>query len=131
MAQGPSDTILVAIRIMRFGSGSPKSEIRILRIAVFGGGLFSLSASSSLYCFSLLVFPLLKLLFKNFLQGRMPPRLPLWCSRLWGCTFVIPTPEFQPANPWSVPDHGYHYQNIHWDVRVHQARFTIVIDNKK
>ena len=30
----------------RFGSGSPKSEIRILRIAVFGGGLFSLSASS-------------------------------------------------------------------------------------
>jgi len=30
----------------RFGSGSPKSEIRILRIAVFGRGLFSLSASS-------------------------------------------------------------------------------------
>jgi len=31
----------------RFGSGSPKSEIRILRIAMFGRGLFSLSASSS------------------------------------------------------------------------------------
>ena len=30
----------------RFGSGSPKSEIRILRIAVFGGGLCSLSTSS-------------------------------------------------------------------------------------
>ena len=30
----------------RFGSGSPKSEIRILRIAVFGGGLCSLSISS-------------------------------------------------------------------------------------
>ena len=45
MAQGPSDTILVAIR-SRFGSGSPKSEIWILRIAVFGGGLCSLSTSS-------------------------------------------------------------------------------------
>jgi len=33
-----------------FGSGSPKSEIRILRIAVFGGDLFSLSASSWLCC---------------------------------------------------------------------------------
>ena len=32
----------------RFGSGSPKSEIQILRIAVFGGGLCSLSTSS--YC---------------------------------------------------------------------------------
>ena len=30
----------------RFGSGSPKSEIRILRIAMFGGGLCSLSISS-------------------------------------------------------------------------------------
>ena len=30
----------------RFGSGSPKSEIRMLRI---GGGLWSLSISSSLY----------------------------------------------------------------------------------
>jgi len=30
----------------RFRSGSPKSEIRILWIAVFSGGLFSLSASS-------------------------------------------------------------------------------------
>ena len=30
----------------RFGSGSPKSEIRILRIAVFGGGLCSLSVFS-------------------------------------------------------------------------------------
>jgi len=39
MAQGPSDTILVAIG-SRLGSGSPKSEIRILRI---GGGLCSLS----------------------------------------------------------------------------------------
>ena len=29
-----------------FGSGSPKSVIRILRIAVFGGGLCSLSISS-------------------------------------------------------------------------------------
>jgi len=43
MAQGPSDTILVAIRItLRIR----ESKIRIFRIAVFGGGLFSLSASS-------------------------------------------------------------------------------------
>jgi len=31
---------------LRFGSGSPKSKIRILRIAVFGGSLCSLSTSS-------------------------------------------------------------------------------------
>jgi len=41
MAQGPSDTILVAIRIT-----SPKSEILFLRI---GGGLCSLSTSSFFY----------------------------------------------------------------------------------
>jgi len=40
MAQGPSDTILVAIRITLW-IGSPKSEIWILRI---GGGLFSVCA---------------------------------------------------------------------------------------
>ena len=34
----------------RFRSGSPKSEIRILRIAVFGGGLCSLSISSCCCC---------------------------------------------------------------------------------
>jgi len=47
MAQGSSDTIWWRSG-SRFGSGSPKSEIRILRI---GGGLCSLSISSfSLQC---------------------------------------------------------------------------------
>jgi len=47
MAQGPSDTILVAIWIT-LRIRSPKSEIRILRIAVFGRGLCSVSISSFL-----------------------------------------------------------------------------------
>jgi len=56
MAQGPSDTILVAIQItLRIR----ESEIRILRIAVFGGGLCSLSISSSFFilmrCLSVLL----------------------------------------------------------------------------
>jgi len=45
MAQGPSDTILVAIRIT-LRIRELKSEIRILRI---GGGLCSLSTSSFQY----------------------------------------------------------------------------------
>jgi len=53
MAQGPSDTILVAIRITLRIRG-PKSEIRILRI---GGGLCSLSASSLPYG-ALCIFPI-------------------------------------------------------------------------
>ena len=43
MAQGPSDTILVAIRVTL---SIRESEIRIVRIAVFDGGLCSLSISS-------------------------------------------------------------------------------------
>jgi len=52
MAQGPSDTILVAIRIT---FRIRESEIRILRI---GGGLCSLSISSlKLSCVDELDFP--------------------------------------------------------------------------
>ena len=48
MAQGPSDTILVVIRItLRIRESKVRNPG--LRIAMFGGGLCSLSASSSLF----------------------------------------------------------------------------------
>ena len=91
----------------RFGSGSPKSEIRILRI---GGGLCSLSTSS----FTCIQFQHVQVQLQ-FHPCRVPA-IPL--PSLWYYARFVPISTDFPCNPW---DSCHPYPLEAWDYIDHMG----------